>query len=46
MYMVYVRILDYVMGYTIQVEDTQFAHAYDTKENSMWKGGDRRYRVK
>lgn len=37
MHMVYVRIQEYIMGYTIQVEDAQFTHAYDTKENSMWK---------
>lgn len=35
--MVYVRIQEYAMGYTIQVGVMQFAHAYDTKENSMWK---------
>lgn len=35
--MVYARIQGYIMGYTIQVEDAQFTHAYDTKENNMWK---------
>lgn len=35
--MVYVRIQEYAMSYTIQVEDAQFTHAYDTKENNMWK---------
>lgn len=35
--MVYVRIQEYAIGYTIQVEDAQLTHAYGTKENSMWK---------
>ncbi len=35
--MVSVRIEEYVMGYTIKVGVMSFAHAYDTKENSMWK---------
>ena len=37
MHMVYVRIHEYIIGYTIQVEDAQFTHAYDTKENNTWK---------
>lgn len=46
MHIEYVIIQEYAIGYTIQVRVTQFAHAYDTKENNMWKGGDRWYKVK
>ena len=46
MHIEYARIQEYAIGYTIQVRVMQFAHTYDTKENNMWKGGNRWYKVK